>query len=83
MYVSPAVLRPSPPKSTAWSIMPFAPVDNNGTQFYYEDTGAPTGSSAYTTLVLIHGAVFHSGMWRTFPQAALQSLIALQLYTSP
>ena len=42
--------------------MPFAPVDDKGTQFYYEDTGAPASSSAYTTLVLFHGAVFHSGM---------------------
>lgn len=41
--------------------MPFAPVDSKGTEFYYEDTGAPKGTTAYTTLLLIHGAVFNSG----------------------
>ncbi|KAH9924427.1 uncharacterized protein B0H18DRAFT_1012126 [Fomitopsis serialis] len=39
--------------------MPLAPVDAQGTQYYYEDTGSPPGSTDYTTLVLIHGALVH------------------------
>ena len=42
--------------------MPYAPVDQNGTQLYYEDTGVPAGQNVYTTLVLIHGAYYNSGM---------------------
>lgn len=45
--------------------MPFAPADDKGTQLYYEDTRAPAASTTYTTLVLFHGAVFHSGMHRS------------------
>lgn len=40
--------------------MPLAPVDESGTQYYYVDTGAPSNSPNYTTLVLIHGASFQS-----------------------
>lgn len=39
--------------------MPLAPVNDNGTQLYYEDSGAPDTDS-YVTLVLIHGTVFHA-----------------------
>ena len=43
--------------------MPLAPVDDSGTQLYYVDSGAPSESNKeYATLVLIHGAIFHSGM---------------------
>ncbi|KAI0755320.1 hypothetical protein C8Q80DRAFT_1217006 [Daedaleopsis nitida] len=41
--------------------MPTAPVDDNGVVLYYEDSGAPTGSIDYTTLVLVHGHCFHGG----------------------
>lgn len=41
--------------------MPIAPVDDKGTVLYYEDSGAPTGSTDYITVVLIHGTCFHSG----------------------
>ncbi|KAI0632495.1 Alpha/Beta hydrolase protein [Trametes polyzona] len=44
--------------------MPTAPVDDKGTVLYYEDTGAPSGSSDYITLVLIHGTCFHSAIYR-------------------
>lgn len=42
-------------------IMPLAPVDNNGTRLYYDDTGAPLDCAEYRTLVLIHGAIFNGG----------------------
>lgn len=38
--------------------MPTAPVDNNGTELYYEDTGDVPGSTDYTTLVIYHGSAF-------------------------
>ncbi|TFK50378.1 hypothetical protein OE88DRAFT_1645450 [Heliocybe sulcata] len=44
--------------------MPTAPVDSSGTQLYYEDSGVPPNSSAYTTVVAIHGAFFHCGSFR-------------------
>ncbi|KAH9835552.1 Alpha/Beta hydrolase protein [Rhodofomes roseus] len=44
--------------------MPWAPVDDNGTRLYYEDTGAPPDSSDYTTLVLVHGGVFNGSTFR-------------------
>ncbi|KZT68307.1 alpha/beta-hydrolase [Daedalea quercina L-15889] len=50
--------------------MPLAPIDDQGTHYYYEDTGAPPGSADYTTLVLIHGALIHGASFRTlFPFA--------------
>lgn len=60
-HVSLAALHLYPSKTIASPKMPFAPVDSKGTEFYYEDTGAPKGTTAYTTLLLIHGAVFNSG----------------------
>ena len=40
--------------------MPLAPVNNKGTQLYYEDTGALEGVS-YTTLIIVHGTGIHGG----------------------
>lgn len=40
--------------------MPFAPVDEFGTEYCYVDSGPPRTSYRYTTLVLIHGAGFQS-----------------------
>lgn len=40
--------------------MPVAPVDENGTQIYFEDSGAPL-SDTYTTVVLVHATAFHGG----------------------
>ena len=50
------------PNSSVELAMPTAPVDNTGTVLYYEDSGAPAGSTDYVTLVLIHGTCFHGGM---------------------
>lgn len=50
--------------------MPTAPVDKEGTVLYYEDSGAPEGSSTYLTVVLVHGLLFHGRIWqRLFPHA--------------
>ncbi|RDX50215.1 alpha/beta-hydrolase [Lentinus brumalis] len=46
--------------------MPVAPVDDRGTVLYYEDMGPPPGSTAYTTLVLVHGAGFHGAAQASF-----------------
>ncbi len=46
--------------------MPAASVDGFGTLLYYEDSGALSNNSAYTTVVLLHGAAFHSGLSYTF-----------------
>ncbi|KAH9948846.1 Alpha/Beta hydrolase protein [Amylocystis lapponica] len=54
--------------------MPIAPVSKDAS-LYYEDSGVPTGSTTYTTLVLIHGAVFHGGTFRRMiPFAAQHNL---------
>ncbi|KAI0075966.1 hypothetical protein K474DRAFT_1645816 [Panus rudis PR-1116 ss-1] len=50
--------------------MPLAQVDDHGIALYYEDSGAPTGSSNYTTLVLIHGALYNNGIYRRMFQFA-------------
>ena len=41
--------------------MPLAPIDDKGTKLWYEDSGRPWACPKYTTLVLIHGGVFHGG----------------------
>jgi pimeloyl-ACP methyl ester carboxylesterase len=38
--------------------MPIAPVDTNGTELSFEDSGAVPGSTDYTTLVIYHGSAF-------------------------
>jgi hypothetical protein len=38
--------------------MPQVPV-NDKVVLYYEDTGAPVGSSDYITIILVHGLSFH------------------------
>ncbi|KAH9945650.1 hypothetical protein B0H21DRAFT_744045 [Amylocystis lapponica] len=43
--------------------MPLAPVDDKGTQLYFEDSGAPPGCAPYPTLVLIHGTGFHGAIY--------------------
>ncbi|CCM06260.1 uncharacterized protein FIBRA_08510 [Fibroporia radiculosa] len=44
--------------------MPIASVNDDRFQFYYEDSGVPPGSDDYTTLVLVHGAVYHGAIFR-------------------
>ncbi|KDQ55697.1 hypothetical protein JAAARDRAFT_208490 [Jaapia argillacea MUCL 33604] len=43
--------------------MPVATVDDHGTHIFFEDSGIPSGSSTYTTLVMVHGATFHSAIF--------------------
>jgi len=51
--------------------MPVAPVSDDGVVLYYEDTGAPGASTAYVTLVLVHGTAINSGIFRPMiPYAA-------------
>ncbi|KIM42184.1 hypothetical protein M413DRAFT_444643 [Hebeloma cylindrosporum] len=38
--------------------MPNAPVDNNGTQLFFTDSGPIKSSEDYTTLVIFHGSAF-------------------------
>lgn len=38
--------------------MPTAPVDKNGTELFFEDSGAVPDSTNYTTLVIYHGSAF-------------------------
>ena len=42
--------------------MPIATVNDHGSMLYYEDSGIPNESTNYTTLILIHGTCFHSGI---------------------
>lgn len=45
--------------------MPLAQIDEKGTSIYYEDSGVPDGSAAdYTTIVLVHGALINSAIFR-------------------
>ena len=39
--------------------MPYGPVDDKGTQLYYEESGSLEGG--YLTVVLVHGTSFHGG----------------------
>ncbi|TFY52294.1 hypothetical protein EVG20_g10612 [Dentipellis fragilis] len=53
--------------------MPLAPVDDRGTQLYYEDSGEMSGS--YTTVVIVHGTAFHGAIFRRmFQHAAAHKL---------
>ncbi|KAI0337945.1 alpha/beta-hydrolase [Trametopsis cervina] len=51
--------------------MPTIPVDDNGRELYYEDTGAPeTSTGDYTTVVFLHGLGVNSASYRPlFPFA--------------
>ncbi|THG96355.1 hypothetical protein EW026_g5466 [Hermanssonia centrifuga] len=55
--------------------MPIAPVDDEDTVLYYEDSGVPDGSVDYATVVLIHGMLFHGAVFRRLiPYAALHNV---------
>lgn len=43
--------------------MALGPVDQHDTSLFYEDSGAPAGSSRYMTLVIVHGGAFHGGAY--------------------
>ncbi|TCD64176.1 hypothetical protein EIP91_004448 [Steccherinum ochraceum] len=55
--------------------MPLASLDDYGVVFDYDDTGAPPGSTDYTTLVIVHGIQFNNGIFfRLKPYAASANL---------
>ncbi|KAH9937691.1 uncharacterized protein B0H18DRAFT_1091783 [Fomitopsis serialis] len=57
--------------------MPLAPVDDKGTHLWYEDSGIPWACPNYTTLVLLHGGVFHGAIFKPMIPYALQRGIRL------
>ncbi|KAJ8462240.1 hypothetical protein ONZ51_g11023 [Trametes cubensis] len=59
--------------------MPTAPVDDKGSVLYYEDSGAPAGSTDYVTLVLVHGTGFHSAVYRPMIPFAVEHNLRLVL----
>lgn len=55
--------------------MPIAPVDDEGNVLYFEDTGAPPGSTAYLTVFLLHGLLFHGAIFQNLlPYASSNNL---------
>ncbi|EMD39837.1 hypothetical protein CERSUDRAFT_92325 [Gelatoporia subvermispora B] len=55
--------------------MPLGPANDKGTVLYYEETGVPAGATTYTTLILVHGAMFHGAIFRRmYPYAAANNL---------
>jgi len=50
--------------------MPLAPVDDKGTQLYFEDSGAPSSTAIYATLIIIHGTFWNGGILRPMLQFA-------------
>ncbi|KAI0340787.1 alpha/beta-hydrolase [Trametopsis cervina] len=55
--------------------MPTISIDEHGTSVYYVDSGAPPGSTDYTTLIMYHGYVVHAHIFRRmFPHAAAHNL---------
>ncbi|EKM50136.1 uncharacterized protein PHACADRAFT_130755 [Phanerochaete carnosa HHB-10118-sp] len=55
--------------------MPTAPVDDTGTVLFFEDTGAPPGSSTYLTVIILHGSYFHGLTFQNLvPYAASSNL---------
>ncbi|KAH9835554.1 Alpha/Beta hydrolase protein [Rhodofomes roseus] len=57
--------------------MPLAPVDDKGTHLFYEDSGAPWACPHYTTLVILHGVVFHGAIFKPLIPYARQRGIRL------
>ncbi|KAK7681683.1 hypothetical protein QCA50_015417 [Cerrena zonata] len=55
--------------------MPTASVNDEGAVLYYEDTGAPSQSTDYTTIALVHGLIFHGAIFhQMIPYAAKNNL---------
>ncbi|PCH39743.1 hypothetical protein WOLCODRAFT_116116 [Wolfiporia cocos MD-104 SS10] len=44
--------------------MPLGSINQDGAALYYEDTGAPGGTEPYITIILVHGTMFHSAVFR-------------------
>ncbi|KAI0337468.1 alpha/beta-hydrolase [Trametopsis cervina] len=59
--------------------MPTAPVDERGTVLAYEDSGAPAGSDNYTTIILVHGLIFHGKIFKPLFSHAAQHNLRLVL----
>jgi hypothetical protein len=61
--------------------MPSKTVNAQGTKLYYEDSGAPPGSTSYTTVFLIHGYLCYARtfLFPLFPYALCAPLISLNL----
>ncbi|KAA1467614.1 hypothetical protein DENSPDRAFT_901581 [Dentipellis sp. KUC8613] len=55
--------------------MPLAPVDDLGTQLYYEDSGELPGP--YTTVVFVHGTAFNGAIFRRMFQYAAEHKLRL------
>ena len=55
--------------------MPTIPVNDEGAVLYYEDSGAPEGSANYTTIIILHGFLFHGGMSSSIPASCLSEVI--------
>lgn len=41
--------------------MPLAPIDDKGTNIYYEDSGVASGTTDYVTVVIVHGLIINGG----------------------
>ncbi|KAH8111951.1 hypothetical protein DFH11DRAFT_559094 [Phellopilus nigrolimitatus] len=56
--------------------MPLISVNEQGRSLFYEDSGVPLGTEeSYTTLIVIHGASFHGGVFkRLLPLAPLHAI---------
>jgi len=59
--------------------MPVGPADNQGTVLYYDDSGVPGGSVDYVTIILVHGAVYHSAIFRNMIPHAVSNNLRLIL----
>ena len=44
-------------------IMPTIPVNGSGAVLYYEDSGSPGTTEDYHTIFIVHGFIFHGGMY--------------------
>ncbi|CCM02474.1 uncharacterized protein FIBRA_04574 [Fibroporia radiculosa] len=59
--------------------MPLGPVNVSGASLYYDDSLAPAGSTTYVTLVLIHGTMFSSAIFRKMIPFAIANDLRLVL----
>ncbi|KAI0770163.1 alpha/beta-hydrolase [Fomes fomentarius] len=57
--------------------MPTIPVNKQGAVMHYEDSGAPSESNDYATLVIVHGAGFHGASFRPLVPFAAEHKLRL------
>ncbi|KAI0705152.1 hypothetical protein BC835DRAFT_1537220 [Cytidiella melzeri] len=61
--------------------MPLVPIDDDGNVLEYEDSGAPPGSTDYTTLFCFNNFLWHSGVFRPlFPHAATYNFRVIAIH---